>query len=236
MNTFVIAMELGEESLADRLIRRISTEKTLELADQAIAAVAYAHRNKVIHCDIKPENFIIFPGNQLKLTDFGFAKISIRTLKASGSGTIDYIAPEQAMGRPKFQSDVFSLGLVLYRMLSGKLPQWPFNWPMIGNDRLMSRVGTGPCQHYSQGNQARPCRSLQGRRADACGFPQGQDSRQVIATNPLVGDSEETTLVAETALAGISVAVQKSARHAARLSTLPGSCVGDHAALPLVRH
>ncbi len=138
---FVIAMELGEESLADRLIRRISTEKTLELADQAIAALAYAHRNKVIHCDIKPENFIIFPGNLLKLTDFGFAKISIRTLKASGSGTIDYIAPEQAMGRPKFQSDVFSLGLVLYRMFSGKLPQWPFNWPMVGNDRLMARVG-----------------------------------------------------------------------------------------------
>jgi serine/threonine-protein kinase len=138
---FVIAMELGEESLADRLIRRISTEKALELADQAIAALAYAHRNKVIHCDIKPENYIVFPGNHLKLTDFGFAKISIRTLKASGSGTIDYIAPEQAMGRPKFQSDVFSLGLVLYRMFSGKLPEWPFNWPMIGHERVMARVG-----------------------------------------------------------------------------------------------
>lgn len=138
---FVIAMELGEESLADRLLRRISTEKALELADQAIAGLAYAHENKIIHCDIKPENYIVFPGNVLKLTDFGFAKISLRTLKASGSGTIEYIAPEQAMGRPKFQSDVFSLGLVLYRMFSGKLPEWPFNWPMIGNDRLMSRIG-----------------------------------------------------------------------------------------------
>jgi serine/threonine-protein kinase len=138
---FVIAMELGEESLADRLLRRMSTEKALELADQAIAGLAYAHENKIIHCDIKPENYIVFPGNQLKLTDFGFAKISLRTLKASGSGTIDYIAPEQAMGRPKFQSDVFSLGLVLYRIFSGKLPEWPFNWPMIGNHRLMSRIG-----------------------------------------------------------------------------------------------
>jgi serine/threonine protein kinase len=137
---FVIAMELGKESLADRIERRTSTALALDLAGQAIAALAHAHEHKIIHCDIKPENYILFPGNQLKLADFGFAKLNLRTLKASGSGTIDYIAPEQAMGRPKFQSDVFSLGLVLYRLLSGKLPEWPFNWPMVGNDRLNSRV------------------------------------------------------------------------------------------------
>jgi serine/threonine-protein kinase len=137
---FVIAMELGEQSLADRLERRTSTALAMDLAGQALAALAHAHEHKIIHCDIKPENFILFPGNQLKLADFGFAKISLRTLKASGSGTIDYIAPEQAMGRPKFQSDVFSLGLVLYRMFSGKLPEWPFEWPMTGHDRLKLRV------------------------------------------------------------------------------------------------
>ena len=137
---FIIAMELGEESLADRIERRTSTARAMELAAQALAALAHAHQHKIIHCDIKPENYILFPGNQLKLADFGFAKISLRTLKASGSGTIDYIAPEQAMGRPKFQSDVFSLGLVLYRLFSGKLPEWPFEWPMAGHDRLASRV------------------------------------------------------------------------------------------------
>ncbi len=92
---FVIAMELGEESLADRIERRISSARALDLAGQALASLAYAHENKIIHCDIKPENFILFPGNQLKLADFGFAKISLRTLKASGSGTIDYIAPAE---------------------------------------------------------------------------------------------------------------------------------------------
>jgi serine/threonine protein kinase len=137
---FVIAMDLGDESLADRIERRTSTARAMELAAQALAALAYAHEHKIIHCDIKPENYILFPGNQLKLADFGFAKISLRTLKASGSGTIDYIAPEQAMGRPKFQSDVFSLGLVLYRLFSGKLPEWPFEWPSAGHDRLASRV------------------------------------------------------------------------------------------------
>ncbi len=137
---FVIAMELGEESLGDRIERRTSTSRALDLASQALAALSHAHEHKIIHCDIKPENFILFPGNQLKLADFGFAKIRLRTLKASGSGTIDYISPEQAMGRPKFQSDVFSMGLVLYRMLSGKLPEWPFDWPMAGHDKLRSRI------------------------------------------------------------------------------------------------
>jgi serine/threonine-protein kinase len=137
---FVIAMELGEESLADRIERRMSTARALDLAGQALAALAYAHEHKIIHCDIKPENFILFPDNSLKLADFGFAKLSLRTLKASGSGTIDYIAPEQAMGRPKFQSDVFSMGLVLYRMMSGSLPEWPFEWPLAGYDRLEARV------------------------------------------------------------------------------------------------
>jgi serine/threonine protein kinase len=139
-DSFVIAMELGDESLADRIERRMSTAGALDLAGQSLAALAHAHEHKIIHCDIKPENFILFPGNQLKLADFGFAKISLRTLKASGSGTIDYIAPEQAMGRPKFQSDVFSMGLVLYRLFSGKLPEWPFEWPQVGHDRLKARV------------------------------------------------------------------------------------------------
>jgi len=138
---FVIAMELGSECLADRIVRRTSTANSLEIAEQALAALAYAHEKKIIHCDIKPENFILFPGNRLKLADFGFAKISLRTLKASGSGTIDYIAPEQAMGRPKFQSDVFSMGLVLYRLFSGKLPDWPYKWPMVGHERLKARFG-----------------------------------------------------------------------------------------------
>lgn len=140
-DSFVIAMELGVESLADRINRRTSTALALEFAAQALAGLAHAHENKIIHCDIKPENYILFPGNQVKLADFGFAKLSLRTLKASGSGTIDYIAPEQAMGRPKFQSDVFSVGLVLYRLLSGKLPEWPFRWPLVGHDRLQARAG-----------------------------------------------------------------------------------------------
>jgi serine/threonine-protein kinase len=126
---FVIAMPLGQEALTERMKRRIATDTALSLVEQMVAAVAHAHRAKVIHCDIKPDNFIVFEGNRVRLTDFGFSKVAIRTLKASGSGTVGYIAPEQAVGRPMFQSDVFSLGLVIFELLTGYLPEWPYDWP-----------------------------------------------------------------------------------------------------------
>ena len=137
---FVIAMPLGKETLTDRMRRRLSTETAMSLIDQMLAAVAHAHRAEVIHCDIKPDNFIVFDGNKLRLTDFGFSKIAQRTLKASGSGTVGYIAPEQALGRPMFQSDVFSLGLVIYELLTGYLPEWPYDWPLPHQDRLKSKL------------------------------------------------------------------------------------------------
>jgi serine/threonine-protein kinase len=137
---FVIAMPLGERSLSKRMKSRLGTESALYLVEQAVAAVAHAHGQNVIHCDIKPDNFILFADNQLKLTDFGFSKVAQRTVKASGSGTVGYIAPEQAVGRPKFQSDVFSLGLVIYELLSGHLPEWPYDWPPRGIKRVRGRL------------------------------------------------------------------------------------------------
>lgn len=140
-NHFVIAMPLGIETLADRMTRRMSTNRALDFTRQALAAVAHAHSRKIIHCDVKPENFIIFEDNRLRLTDFGFSKFAVRTLKGgSGSGTVGYLAPEQALGRPMFQSDVFSLGLVLYQLFSGELPDWPFKWPPPGYARIRSKL------------------------------------------------------------------------------------------------
>ena len=55
---------------------------------------------------------------------------------ASSSGTVGFVAPEQAMGRPSARSDVFSAGLIIYRMLSGSLPHWPYEWPFEGRDRV----------------------------------------------------------------------------------------------------
>lgn len=137
---FVVVLPLGERTLADRLQSRMSVRTALAFAEQALEALRYAHDQRIIHCDIKPENFIIFAGNHLRLADFGIAKIALRTVEASGSGTVGYIAPEQAMGRPSFKSDVFSMGLLIYRMLSGHLPSWPFEWPTLGYERIKRRI------------------------------------------------------------------------------------------------
>jgi len=128
----VVAMPLGVESLDSRLERRIGRQTVVEFADQVLAALAAAHSRRIIHRDLKPENIILFPQGKARLADFGLARVLLRTLEASGSGTIGYIAPEQALGKPSLRSDVFSAGLIIYRMMSGALPEWPFDSPAPG--------------------------------------------------------------------------------------------------------
>lgn len=133
---FVVVQPLGKESLEDRLRRRISHKKVLHYARQMLEALAHAHEKRVIHCDLKPDNLILFPDDRLRLADFGLAKIAVRSLRASGSGTIGYVAPEQVFGRPSPRSDVFSAGLILWRMMSGRLPEYPYRWPFPGLERV----------------------------------------------------------------------------------------------------
>lgn len=137
---FVIVTALGDTTLEERLEKRLAPATAIEFAHQMLSAVSFAHENSVIHCDIKPDNMLIFPDNQIRLMDFGIARVAERTLRGSGAGTVGYVAPEQAMGRPSFRSDVFSLGVVLYRMFSGHVPEWPFEWPMPGLNRLKATV------------------------------------------------------------------------------------------------
>ena len=136
----VIAYPLAERTLGDRLQSRLSVASALDYSRQLLEAVACAHHHRIIHCDIKPDNLLLFPDGTLMLTDFGIAKVALRTIRASGSGTLGYCAPEQAMGKPSFRSDVFSIGLIMYRMLTGHLPEWPFSWPPEGYRRLKGHV------------------------------------------------------------------------------------------------
>ncbi len=136
----VISFPLGNETLYERLTRRMSFETILSIMDQLLSAVAMAHEQKVIHCDIKPENVIMFDYGVAKLADFGIAKVARSTVRGCGTGTVGYMAPEQAMGRPSCRSDVFSLGLLFYRMLSGEWPEWPYQWPLAGHEKLKGRV------------------------------------------------------------------------------------------------
>ncbi|MCB1324981.1 MAG: protein kinase [Spirochaetales bacterium] len=137
---FVIVSPLAEQTLADRLMTRLSSKTALDYAEQMLSGLAEAHRKRIVHCDIKPENMLIFPGNRIRITDFGIARVARHTMPVSGSGTVGYIAPEQAMGKISFASDVFSLGLVLWKMFSGALPEWPYRPPLPGQEKLRSRV------------------------------------------------------------------------------------------------
>lgn len=139
---FVIATPLGEQTLTDRLRRRLGPKTSLSYAEQLLSALAYAHEERIIHCDIKPDNVILFPDGVVRLADFGIAKVALRTrtIMGSGQGTVGYMAPEQAMGKPSFRSDVFSMGLLIYRMFAGELPEWPFDWPLPGAERLRRTV------------------------------------------------------------------------------------------------
>lgn len=137
---FLIVFPLGEESLADRISRRMSRVLVVDYLVQMVDAVAYAHKHRVLHRDIKPENFILFPDRVIRLTDFGLARIETGAVHVSASGTLGYMAPEQAMGHPSYRSDVFSLGLVMYRLLSGELPEYPFEAPLPGYNRLRRGV------------------------------------------------------------------------------------------------
>ena len=81
---FVVVYQLGDATLAERLTRRLSLAKALDFAEQILDALAYAHAHRILHCDVKPENFILFE-DHLRLADFGISKIAFRTMHASGA-------------------------------------------------------------------------------------------------------------------------------------------------------
>jgi serine/threonine-protein kinase len=106
---------------------RYSVEETIPLIVQACAGIGYAHRAGLVHCDIKPHNMIVTPDGRLKVTDFGIARALSTILPDERAdvvwGSPQYFSPEQAVGEaPSPASDVYSLGVVLYEVLTGALP------------------------------------------------------------------------------------------------------------------
>jgi eukaryotic-like serine/threonine-protein kinase len=106
---------------------RFTVDETLPLIRQACAGIGYAHRAGLVHCDIKPHNFLITPDNRVKVTDFGIARALEEIAPQAQNGVVwgspQYFSPEQASGKPPTPaSDVYSLGVVLYYMLTGRLP------------------------------------------------------------------------------------------------------------------
>jgi serine/threonine protein kinase/sugar lactone lactonase YvrE len=134
-----IAMELVEGETLDAAIERgLAVDRALGYAAQIGEALAAAHAAGIVHRDLKPRNVIVKPAGQVKVLDFGLAKrvggglvdthaatASAEPVSAVGSvaGTVAYMSPEQAEGKPlDARTDIFSFGIVLYEMLTGRRP------------------------------------------------------------------------------------------------------------------
>lgn len=104
----------------------LSWEKAVDFAMQIASALQHAHRKGIVHRDIKPQNILVTKDETLKVTDFGIARaVSSFTMKVDDNsmGTAHYCSPEQARGGyTDAKSDIYSLGVVMYEMVTGKLP------------------------------------------------------------------------------------------------------------------
>jgi serine/threonine-protein kinase len=106
---------------------RFGVDETIALLIQACAGIGYAHRAGLVHCDVKPQNMLITPDQRLKVVDFGIAR-ALASIHPDEKvdvvwGSPQYFSPEQAAGiAPSPASDVYSLGVIMYEMLTGHLP------------------------------------------------------------------------------------------------------------------
>src|SRR5438132_3019313 len=126
--TYYIAMENLPGRTLRELLRQeapLSQERAINFGIQILNAAGFAHKRGVVHRDFKPHNVIVAVDDSLKVTDFGIARAGASEMTETGSimGTAQYLSPEQAQGKPvDHRSDLYSIGIMLYEMLAGRVP------------------------------------------------------------------------------------------------------------------
>ena len=158
-NIHYIVMELVEGSTLNELIREegpLPYTRVIELTKQIAAALSVAHKNQLIHRDVKPHNVMLTADGTAKITDFGIAKAInsstlVDTIGGGVMGSVHYFSPEQARGGyVDEKSDIYSLGIVMYEMLTGRVPfdgdnpvniaLMHINGEMVAPSRLMTGI------------------------------------------------------------------------------------------------
>lgn len=124
---YYIVMELVEGITLKKYIEkkaRLSVKEAISIAIQVSMGIEAAHNNHIIHRDIKPQNIIISKEGKVKVTDFGIAKAATsNTITSNVMGSVHYTSPEQARGGYSDEkSDIYSLGVTMFEMLTGRVP------------------------------------------------------------------------------------------------------------------
>jgi serine/threonine-protein kinase len=141
-----MVMEWCEGRLLRQILHegRISQDRAIRITLAVLKALQYIHENGVVHRDLKPENIMVDSEDRIKLIDFGIAgDAAARRLTyanfTTALGTADYISPEQVKGkRGDRRSDIYAVGVILYEMLTGKMPFSGSNPMAVMNDRLLN--------------------------------------------------------------------------------------------------
>ena len=175
-NQLLMIMEFVEGSTIESIMqqRRIPLRDCIDYASQLLSALSYAHTHGVVHRDIKPPNMMLTPEGIIKLMDFGIAKISVdHRLTQTGKtvGSLFYMSPEQIRGSDvDARSDLYSLGISLYEMVTGRRPfegesdysimaahlqqppqppvQFDSSVPQALNDAIMISIAKDPAQRF----------------------------------------------------------------------------------------
>ncbi|HEX3411189.1 MAG TPA: serine/threonine-protein kinase [Stellaceae bacterium] len=123
-----LVMELVEGQSLDQLVKSFGSlepRRSVAIIIQVLSALGFAHGNGIVHRDIKPSNIMILPGHQVKVADFGIARLDASEFTIVGDllGTPAYMAPEQLSGGPiDHRTDLFATGVILFEMLTGVKP------------------------------------------------------------------------------------------------------------------
>ena len=218
--TYYIAMEfLPGRTLKDVVAASgpLEQEAVVDIGIQILRAAAFAHRRGVIHRDLKPHNVMLDDAGNAKVTDFGIARAGASEMTEAGSimGTAQYLSPEQAQGQPATaQSDLYSVGIMLYELLTGRLPFDGESAVAIAVQHLndppppiqslrpdvtpaleaavMRALEKDPAARWADADEF--IRALEGARAGIATQPLGQDTAAflpVVAPAPAVEYEEE---------------------------------------------
>lgn len=124
-----LTMELAREGSLRHALKDgpLPVAAAINIAEQVLCALSILHDRSVVHCDVKPGNILLDAGARVLLGDFGLARQTNTRLETDGNksviGTLEYLAPEQALGRAvDARTDLYALGIVLFEMLAGSVP------------------------------------------------------------------------------------------------------------------